>query len=92
MRNYPSANSFEPGITTKLEAFTTDTYQYQFLRILNHFVVHNRLDIVLWDKHADHVKILNIAVHLDKNIQLTYTYRYLVLVFLSKSVLNFFIK
>ena len=39
----------------------------------DHLVVHNCLDIVLWDKRAQHVKMIDIAIPLDKNIQLTYT-------------------
>ena len=39
----------------------------------DHLVVHNRPDIVLRDRHTQLVKIIEIAVTIDKNIQLTYT-------------------
>ena len=39
----------------------------------DHLVVHDCPDIVLWDKHAQRVKIIDIVVPLDKNIQLIYT-------------------
>ena len=52
-------------------------FQYQFLREhhllywdrtiqTNHLVIHNRPDIVLWDKRAQRFKIIDIAIPLDK--------------------------
>ena len=38
----------------------------------DYLVVHNHPEIFLWDNHAQRVKIKDIAVPFDKNIQLTY--------------------
>ena len=38
----------------------------------HHLVMQNCPDIVLWDKRAKRVKIIDITVPLHKNIQLTY--------------------
>ena len=38
----------------------------------DHLVVQNHADIVMWDKRVQNVKIMDIAVPLCKNIQLSY--------------------